>query len=64
MIKQFDYVEVLVDKDFICPKRSVKKGSTGIVTDILEDEKGNVGYLVEIKNEIYDFIGTEIRTIK
>lgn len=64
MIKEFDYVVVVADKTFLSPKCIVRKGSTGIVTDILKDDKGNIGFLVEIDNEVYDFEENEIEVVK
>ncbi len=63
MIKQFDNVEVIVDKTFLSPKCIIKKGSTGTVTDILKDNEGRIGFLVEINNRVYDFEENEIKTI-
>ena len=60
--KLYDVVRVIKDKDFICPVERVKKGSEGTIVDICED-KGTIGYIVEIDNEVYDFLGDEIEII-
>ena len=64
MIKQFSYVEIKEDKNFITPKRQVKKGSRGYVVDIATNSLGKIGYLVEIDNKIFDFVESELIVIK
>ncbi len=60
--KLYDEVRVTKDKDFIRPVERVKKGSEGTIVEICEDE-GTIGYLVEIDNEVYDFLENEIEVI-
>lgn len=60
--KLYDVVRVIKDKDFICPVERVKKGSEGTIVEICED-KGTIGYIVEIDNEVYDFLEDEIEII-
>ena len=60
--KLYDVARVIKDKDFICPVEHVKKGSEGTIVEICED-KGTVGYIVEIDNEVYDFLENEIEAI-
>ena len=60
--KLYDAVRVIEDKDFICPVECVKKGSEGTIVEICEG-KGTIGYIVEIDNEVYDFLEDEIEII-
>ena len=60
--KLYDVVRVIKDKDFICPVERVKKGAEGTIVEICEDE-GTIGYIVEIGNEVYDFLEDEIEAI-
>lgn len=60
--KLYDVVRVIKDKDFIYPVERVKKGSEGTIVEICE-AKGTIGYLVEINNEVYDFLEDEIEII-
>ncbi len=60
--KLYDVVRVIKDKDFICPVERVKKGSEGTIVEICED-KGTTGYIVEIDNEVYDFLEDEIEIV-
>ena len=62
-IKLYDYVIVLKDKDFITPTLHVKKGSIGSVVYIV-NENNQVGYIVEIDNQVYGFEEDEIEVIK
>jgi len=64
MIKEFSYVEVKNDKKFITPYREVKKGSRGYVVDVVKNNKGEIGYLVEIDSKIFDFVECELIVIK
>jgi len=64
MIKEFSYVEVKNDKKFTTPSREVKKGSRGYVVDVVKNSRGEIGYLVEIDNKIFDFIECELIVIK
>lgn len=63
-IKLFDIVEIKKDKDFICPRCSVKGGSIGTVVEIVTNEKNKTGYIVEINNEVFDFTRDEIKLAK
>ena len=60
--KLYDVVRVIKDKDFICPVERVKSGTEGTIVEICED-KGTIGYIVEIDNEVYDFLENEIEVI-
>ena len=60
--KLYDEVRVIKDKDFICPVEHVKKGLEGTIVEICED-KGTIGYIVEINNDVYDFLENEIEVI-
>ncbi len=60
--KLYDAVRVIKNKDFICPAEHMKKGSEGTIVEICED-KGTVSYLVEIDNDVYDFLENEIEAI-
>jgi len=64
MIKDFTYVEVKIDKRFTTPNREVKKGSRGYVVDVVKNQKGQIGYLVEIDNKVFDFVESELIIIK
>ncbi len=61
-IKVNDIIIVLKDKDFICPVQHVKKGIIGRVCDVIE-ENNEVGYIVEIDYDIFDFEEDEIDII-
>ena len=58
----YDNVKLMKDKDFICPKERVIKGSVGKIVDICK--KGDkTGYIVEINDNVYDFFGDEIELV-
>ena len=58
--KLYDVVRIIKDKDFICPAEHVK-GSEGTIVEICED-KGTVGYIVEIDNDVFVFFGGRDRS--
>ncbi len=60
--KLHDVVRIIKDKDFICPAERVKKGSEGTIAEICED-KGTAGYIVEIDNDVFDFLEDEIEAV-
>lgn len=58
----YDIVKLIKDKDFVCPREHVIKGSTGRIVDICK--KGDkIGYIVEINDNVYDFFEDEIELI-
>ncbi len=63
MINQFAFVKTKNDKTFITPKRFVKGGSYGYVVDILSNQN-KTEFLVEIDNEIYEYIESELEVVE
>jgi len=61
-IKLYDTVRVLEDKKLICPVEKVKKDSIGTVVEICV-KNNKTGYIVEINNEIFDFVESEIEVV-
>ncbi len=60
--KLYDVARIIKDKDFICTAERVKKGSEGTIAEICED-KGTAGYIVEIDNDVFDFLEDEIEAV-
>ncbi len=61
-LKLYGNVKLIEDKDFICPKERVIKGTVGKIVDICK--KGDkMGYIVEINDNVYDFFEDEIELI-